>query len=108
MAKAKVTVDAGICGFSSRISAWDDGSGLVRVDIESDCEHVNKLAREFDSMDPMSLFMVKAKDSEVFAGAARCLAHQPCPVPIGILKAVEVAAGLALPRDVTIVVEKED
>jgi hypothetical protein len=34
-----------------------------------------------------------------------CL-HPSCPVPAGIIKAVEVEAGLALPKDVAIVVTK--
>jgi hypothetical protein len=34
--------------------------------------------------------------------------HPACPVPSGILKAVEVAAGLALPRDASIVIRKLD
>jgi hypothetical protein len=39
--------------------------------------------------------------------AAKYLTHSACPVPAGILKAVEVAAGLALPKDAAIKVSKE-
>jgi hypothetical protein len=34
--------------------------------------------------------------------AAKHCAHPACPVPVGIIKAVEVEAGLALAADVTI------
>jgi hypothetical protein len=34
--------------------------------------------------------------------------HAACPVPVGIVKAVEISAGLALPTDVTIQLSKGD
>lgn len=35
------------------------------------------------------------------------LSHPACPVPAGIIKAIEVAAGLALPKDACITVIKD-
>ena len=34
--------------------------------------------------------------------------RRSCPVPSGIIKAIEVAAGLALPKDASIQVSKEE
>jgi len=34
--------------------------------------------------------------------------HTACPVPVGIIKAIEVEAGLALPADATIRLSKSD
>ncbi len=34
--------------------------------------------------------------------------HAACPVPVGIIKAVEVEAGLALPEDAHIKVSRSD
>lgn len=39
--------------------------------------------------------------------AAKHCPHAACPVPVGILKAVEVEAGLALPADVSIEIRQE-
>ena len=39
--------------------------------------------------------------------AAEHLAHPACPVPSGILKAIEVESGLALPKDASIKPRKE-
>ena len=39
--------------------------------------------------------------------AAEHLVHPACPVPSGTIKAIEVAAGLALPRDAHIRPSKE-
>jgi hypothetical protein len=34
--------------------------------------------------------------------------HSACPVPVGIIKAVEVEAGLALPADVSIKISRSN
>jgi hypothetical protein len=39
--------------------------------------------------------------------AAKHCKHAACPVPSGIVKAVEVASGLALPKDASIKVRQE-
>jgi hypothetical protein len=106
LAKALVTVNAGICGFVTKIVAEMDEEGMVGVTIESDCPNCRGLARDFPKIDPYGLLRGKAKDNAIFAAAARHPLHQACPVPIGISKAVEVAAVLALPRDVSIQVER--
>jgi hypothetical protein len=41
------------------------------------------------------------------AAYAHC-AHAACPVPAGLVKAIEVAAGLALPADVSMRLSKEE
>ncbi|MHB1131700.1 MAG: DUF6951 family protein [Chloroflexota bacterium] len=108
MAKSVVVVDAGICGFTTTIEAEEDEAGMVALRIESDCANCHGLAADLRSIDPFSLLRGKAKDNPVFAAAARHPLHQACPVPIGISKAIEVAAGLALPRDAHIQVKKTD
>lgn len=106
MARALVVVEAGICGFVTTITAEMDEEGMVAVAIASDCANCCSLAQENLVIDPTSLLRGKAKDNPVFAAVARHPLHHACPVPIGIIKAVEVAAGLALPRNATIKVEK--
>jgi hypothetical protein len=44
---------------------------------------------------------------EVLRAATKLCPHPACPVPVGILKAVEVSAGLALPKDASIRVIKK-
>ena len=41
-------------------------------------------------------------EGQLYGVARRFVRHPACPVLAGILKAVEVAAGLALPRDAVI------
>ncbi len=106
MPEAKVVVQAGICGFVTAVSAVPDEFGMVRIALQSDCPNMGKLAAELDAVDPMDIMASKAKDGVVYAAAARALPHHACPVPVGIIKAVEVAGGFALPADVSIEVKK--
>ncbi|MDA8219247.1 MAG: hypothetical protein M0Z94_16705 [Dehalococcoidales bacterium] len=107
MGKAIVEVESGICGFITKVVAQTDADGmLVRLAIDSQCGNIKGLARELMEVDPMSILMGKAKDDPVFMAAANHPVHHACPVPVGIIKAVEVAAGLALPREARIRVER--
>jgi hypothetical protein len=45
-------------------------------------------------------------EPQVYRAAAQTVKHAACPVPSAILKAVEVAAELALPKDVIIKIER--
>jgi hypothetical protein len=42
----------------------------------------------------------------VYVSAQQAGCHSSCPVPVAVLKAVEVAMEMALPRDVRIKFEK--
>ncbi len=106
MSRASALVTAGICGFVTRITAISDVDGAVELALASDCPNVQSLARDLTRIDPLTLFRGRAGDGLVYAAAARHPLHQACPVPVGILKATEVAAGFALPGDVIIKVEK--
>jgi hypothetical protein len=67
---------------------------------------VEKLGEKVQTMDMMDVFK-KILDNPVYRQGSICLRHVSCPVPSGILKALEVEAGLALPKDVKIVFERK-
>ncbi len=106
MAKATVEVRAGICGFVTRITAVGDAEGMVNLAVASDCPNVQSLAKDLAQVDPTTLLGGRAGQGAVYAAAVRHPLHQACPVPAGILKAVEVAAGFALPCNAIIKVER--
>lgn len=94
-------IDSGICGFSATVRTRADGKAM-RVEIESDCPHVQALAEELTSVSPFSEISFRGDGPQTFRLAAKHLAHAACPVPIGIIKAIEVEAGLALPKEASI------
>ncbi|ADL12519.1 DUF6951 family protein [Acetohalobium arabaticum] len=107
MAKVKVSVEAGICGFTTFITADADGMEEVELNIESDCEQVQQVQEEINSVNAMSMLSnKKPHETEVYQVLAAHLKHVSCPVYSGCFKAVEVAAGMALPEDVKIEIEK--
>jgi hypothetical protein len=102
---AKAEIDSGICGFSATVESRMEGSKCV-LSIESDCDAVQRLAVDLPEVDPFQEISFRGHGPlSLEMGAKHCY-HAACPVPVGIIKAVEVAAGLALPADATIKLSK--
>jgi hypothetical protein len=104
MAKAEIL--AGACGFSTSVEAIQDGK-MVNLKITSDCASIQRLAQELTQVNPYEeISFRKAVPQSLALGMKHC-AHPACPVPVGIIKAIEVEAKLALPVDVNIHIEIE-
>ena len=104
---AKTEIDAGICGFKTTVVARANGDGAIHLTIHSDCKAVCKLADQVQDIDPYrEVFWRRKMPTGIYELAPQCLTHPACPVPSGIIKAIEVEAGLALPADVSIQVSK--
>jgi hypothetical protein len=103
---ATVTVEAGVCGYKAAITAEKTSGYNVRIEIESDCPHVQKIAPEPLDVDAIKQIGLRGGLPSLLEGAYACCAHAACPVPSALIKAVEVAAGLALPGDVTMKISK--
>lgn len=73
-----------------------------RLSIESECEAVQSLAGELKEAEPFREISFRGKGPLTLKLAAEHCHHAACPVPVGIIKAVEVAARLSLPVDVRI------
>ena len=102
----KLTVVSGACGFACTVVAEKGEQKKVSVRLESQCEMLQKLAEEIATLDVMTTVFTNFLNNPVYKAAARHLKHVTCPVPGGIIKAVEAEAGLALLRDITIKFEK--
>jgi hypothetical protein len=105
---AKAEINAGICGFKTTVVAKMNEDGTVHLDIASDCKAVCKLGNALQDVDPYHEFSWRRGLPRTYEQAPQCLSHPACPVPSGIIKAIEVEAGLALPADVSIKVSKTD
>ena len=102
----KILIQPGACGMPATVEVKKKGKKTFTVTITSECEMVGKLGNELPELDFMDAFK-RLLDNPVYTKGAGCLKHVSCPVPTGILKALEVEAGLAVPRDVSIVFEKD-
>jgi len=99
---ARAEISSGVCGFTTVIEAAADGKGRVLLTIESDCKAVQCLAEELNEVDALQEISFRGTGPLTMQLATKHLRHAACPVPVGIVKALEIAAGLALPVDVTI------
>lgn len=105
MSKAEVT--SGICGFTTTVEAHQEGR-QVKLRISSDCSAVRRLAEELAEVEPFQEISFRGEGPRTLKAGAKYCRHPACPVPVGIIKAIEVEAGLALPADAIIKVSKSD
>lgn len=100
---------SGICGMITEIRATsDEQSGIVKLEFNTRCENIQQLADELDNVHPFEEIAFRDEGPKTLRLAAKHCKHAACPVPSGIIKAIEVAAGLALPKDASIQVSKEE
>ena len=109
--RALVVVDAGICGFRTRIEAESEDLQNVTFRIASGCEKVARFAEALTDMGPVDAYqeigdgrlgVVLTTSNAVLKGC--CAA---CAVHAGTFKAMQVAAALALPADVALTITSE-
>lgn len=98
---AKAEIEAGACGFKSVVTAWMEGK-TCRISIQSECKAVERLGEALSEVDPFQEITFRREGPLTLRMASQYCTHPACPVPSGILKAVELAAGLNLPSDVSI------
>ncbi|MBR4396194.1 MAG: hypothetical protein IK026_04210 [Eubacteriaceae bacterium] len=104
--KIKVDVMAGACRLNTVLSVYTDEDGTAHISVDSQCAHVRRMADEITEADPFE--EVLSRDGELFDKARSFCVHPACPVPTALLKAIEAAAGLALPVSPVISIAKEE
>ncbi len=107
----RVEVSPGTCGFDTLMGANPDEKDPyhIRLTIQSDCEAVRRPAARLTEVDAFQeISFHNGRGPRTLACSAEHLDHAAWPVPTGIIKAIEVAAGLALPRDAIMKVSKSE
>ena len=97
----ELTVHAGICGFTTVIRTSSTDMQAVSIEFETTCPHAAKARDELTSVDAFVELFRKPHETAVYSVLSKYLPHVTCPLCSGFLKAIEAAAGLALPRDVS-------
>ena len=104
----KVKISAGICGFGTIVHAEGQTGYKASFRLDTECPNWKKVdqilgGKELNIM--TELFKDKKTgtlNSQVLDVSLKTIPHVSCPVVSGILKALEVSVGLALPKDATI------
>lgn len=97
----KVNIESGICGFQTMVQAEPGAKYTAKLIVDSNCPHVRKIAESFGEFNAMTELFKKGQ-SAILKLCQENLPHITCPVPVGLLKALEASAGLALPKDAKI------
>jgi len=106
MTDCKVTVEAGVCKMKTVIIAKaNPDTGMIDLELQSDCPNVLKMSWSMPAICPYTEVEAAMIETEIYKKASECIPHAACPVPCGMIKAVEVAGDLGLKRDVIIKIE---
>jgi hypothetical protein len=104
--KAQVEIEAGVCGFRTQATAESEDCQHVSLSIQTDCEKIGQVAAALNAVQPLDAFQEinPATESVLLATVRQTLKGccAGCAVPAGLFKAMQVAAGLALPKDIAI------
>lgn len=108
---SKVTVDAGICGFTTIIKATSEDSMNVDLKVVSPCEIIKDLAEKYQEITPINAYqeLSPQKESQILNISRKVLvekgACEACAVPAAVCKAMYIASGLALPKNVVMEIQ---
>lgn len=104
---ARVDINPRICGLKTQLIVTADDMQMVNVEIQSECPHIMAIKDDLLELDGYQESFAKYSDSTVYKVSEKHCKYLVCPVPTAIIKGMEVAYGLALPKDVIIYVQKE-
>lgn len=96
---ALVEINSGICGFITRVSVKKADHKTVEVTIETDCPNIKKVAWGKKTFNPLRELFCRLHETEVYLALLKGVSHPACLVPAGVIKGIELEAGMALPKD---------
>ena len=102
---AQADIFAGNCGYSTVVETNMEGK-ICKVQVKSDCAAIQRMAEELTEVEPYNEISFKRSMPKTHEMGMKYCTHAACPVPVGIIKAIEIEARLALPTDVSIKLSK--
>jgi hypothetical protein len=104
---AKTKVEAGICGFVTEIEANSQDFQSVSFSIITNCNNLVRLPEIIKTCDAYKE-LKNGSEGEIFKVTKSELKSMctACVVPSAIFKTMQVAAGLALPKNVSMDIKK--
>jgi hypothetical protein len=109
MTAIRATIDAGICGFITEVTAISADEQTVEFSVASPCERIQGLAKRLPTVDAfreIGMGFEGAVHKAVRESLKGCCSG--CVVPAGVFKAMQVVAGLALPKEASMTFARID
>ncbi len=110
--KVKAEIDPGVCNFSTVVTAETEDSQNVTFEFVTECATIKEFAKQIAAISPIDAIGTLGPDENPILETARTLLQtkgccDACVVPAGAVKTMQIAANLALPKDVSLKVTKE-
>jgi hypothetical protein len=102
----EVYIDPGICGLKSTVTIDAEDGATAVISFKTDCPSLKPMETELTEVDGYEECFSKIGDSGIYELAKKYCRHTACPVPSALIKGIECACGLALPKDVDIKITK--
>jgi len=102
----RLIVDPGACGFTCKVEVEKVDKYHVTIDLQSNCKQIKNLAKEVKEIDFLEICRMPYGQNPLSQWAARCKCHPSCPIPCGIIKAVEGELGMAVKKNVSFTYEE--
>lgn len=102
---AKAEIYAGACGYTTTVVASKNGD-KVEIALQSECKAITRMGSELTEVSPFQEISTRRGMPLTLEMGHKHCTHAACPVPVGIIKAIEVESGLNLPVDASIKVSK--
>jgi hypothetical protein len=110
--KVRTEIEPGICNFKTVVTAETEDSQDVTFEFVSECEIIKEFDRQLEEISPIDAIMtLGAEENPILLKARKLLQTKgccdACIVPAATVKAMQVVAGLALPKEVSLKFTKE-
>jgi len=110
--KVTIKIDPGVCNFNTVVTAETEDSQDVTFVFKTECESMKEFAKQIAGISPVDAVATLGREENPILAKARSLLQakgccEACIVPAGAVKAMQVAANLALAKDVSMQIVKE-
>ena len=110
--KVKTQIDPGVCNFETVVTAETEDGQNVSFTFVSECDTIKEFGKQIEEISPIDAIGTLSPEENPILSKARKLLQakgccDACVVPAATVKTMQVAANLALPKDVSLTIRKE-
>ena len=110
--KTRTQIAPGICNFDAVVTADTEDGQDVTFEFVSECETIKEFAKQGGEISPVNAVATLGPEENPILARARKLLQtkgccDACVVPAATVKIMQVAARLALPKDVSLTITRE-
>lgn len=108
--QGRVDIEAGICLHKTTAYASTPDRRKVSFTVETTCANIERLAELVTREEGFDAYheIDTRRESEILGAGRTARVCTDCVVPVSLIKALRIASGLALPKEVSIALTQDD